>query len=222
MIRPLPKRASIAVLTALCLLCACRGEESSPPTATSEPSFVGSAACAECHPEETRRWRGSHHDLAMQEATSETVLGDFDGTPFAHAGVASEFLRRDGGFAVRTDGPDGRPAEYEIAYVFGVEPLQQYLIRAPGGRLQALGLAWDARPADQGGQRWFHLYPDPTPVAGEPLHWTGADQTWNFMCASCHSTGLEAGYDAQADRYQTARTSVHRMRSRPCDSFGGR
>ena len=30
----------------------------------------------------------------------------------------------------------------------------------PGGRLQALGIAWDSRPKERGGQRWLHLYPD--------------------------------------------------------------
>ena len=60
---------------------------------------------------------------------------------------------------VRTDGPDGKLADYEIAYTFGVYPLQQYLIAFPGGRYQALPIAWDARPKDQGGQRWFHLQP---------------------------------------------------------------
>ena len=39
-------------------------------------------------------------------------------------------------------------------------PLQQYLIDFPDGRKQALSIAWDARPKAQGGQRWFHLYPD--------------------------------------------------------------
>ena len=60
----------------------------------------------------------------------------------------------------RPTGPDGKPADYEIDYTFGVYPLQQYLIAFPDGRLQALGLAWDTRPKEQGGQRWFHLYPD--------------------------------------------------------------
>jgi len=31
--------------------------------------------------------------------------------------------------------------------------LQQYLIAMPGGRYQALGIAWDSRPKEQGGQR---------------------------------------------------------------------
>src|SRR5262249_47308565 len=43
--------------------------------------------------------------------------------------------RRDGKFRVYTDGPDGTMREYEVAYTFGVAPLQQYLIAVPGGRI---------------------------------------------------------------------------------------
>ena len=39
---------------------------------------------------------------------------------------------------MRTDGEDGEPAEFEVAYVFGVYPLQQYLLPLSRGRLQAL------------------------------------------------------------------------------------
>ena len=79
--------------------------------------------------------------------------------------------------------PDGALHDFEIAYTFGVYPLQQYLIAMPGGRLQALGIAWDSRSKEQGGQRWFHLYPDQKLPAGDRLHWTGRDQTWNYKCA---------------------------------------
>ena len=39
--------------------------------------------------------------------------------------------------------------------------------------------------------------------AGDPLHWTGIDQTWNFQCAECHSTELRKNYDAQKNTYAT-------------------
>ena len=175
----------------------------SPTQPAGAPTFVGSVACGGCHEGEMAAWRGSHHDLAMQEATSETVLGDFDDASFTQAGVTSRFFKRDGGFFVNTDGPDGRLDDFEIRYTFGVYPLQQYLIAFPDGRMQALGIAWDSRPSDQGGQRWFHLYPDQNPHAGDPLHWTGIDQTWNFMCAECHSTELRKNYDAATDTYAT-------------------
>jgi hypothetical protein len=55
------------------------------------------------------------------------------------------------------DGLDGKLADFEIRYTFGIALLQQYLIAFPDGRMQALGIAWDSRPKDKGGQRWFHL-----------------------------------------------------------------
>jgi predicted CXXCH cytochrome family protein len=184
-------------------LAGCGGGDA-PVDATPEPAVhVGREACAGCHAGEARRWEGSDHDLAMQPASEATVLGDFGGATFRHAGVTSTFFRRDGGFWVRTDGPDGTLGDYRIAYTFGVDPLQQYLIEMPGGRLQVLGLCWDARPAAAGGQRWFHVYPDEEIRHGDPLHWTSPMQTWNYTCAECHSTDLRKNYDAGADRYDT-------------------
>jgi predicted CXXCH cytochrome family protein len=184
----------------------CNAETTAP--ATSAPTFVGVAACSSCHQGETEAWRGSHHDLAMQEATDTTVLGDFNNAAFTHGAVTSRFFRRDSKFFVNTDGPDGKLADFEIRYTFGVTPLQQYLIAFPDGRMQALGIAWDSRPKDKGGQRWFHLYPDQKLNAGNPLHWTGLDQTWNFMCAECHSTELRKNYDAAKNTYATSWTEI--------------
>jgi predicted CXXCH cytochrome family protein len=99
--------------------------------------------------------------------------------------------------------PDGKLADYEIKYTFGVRPLQQYLVEFPGGRMQALSIAWDSRPKAEGGQRWFHLYPGQNIKAGDWLHWTSGGQNWNFTCAECHSTNLRKGFDAQADAYKT-------------------
>ena len=156
------------------------------PAAVVARDHVGAAACGECHAAEYEAWSHSHHRQAMQAADAKTVLGDFRNTKFAYAGTTSTFSTRDGKYYVRTDGPDGKLADFEIKYTFGVSPLQQYLIELPGGKLQALGIAWDTRPKASGGQRWFHLYPGQNLRAGDPLHWTGVNQNWNFMCAECH------------------------------------
>ena len=111
-------------------------------------------------------------------------------------GTTSSFYQRAGQYFVTTDGPDGQLHDYRIQYTFGVAPLQQYLIAMPGGRLQALSIAWDTRPREQGGQRWFHLYPGQAIKAGDRLHWTGIDQNWNYQCADCHSTHLLKNFDA--------------------------
>lgn len=144
----------------------------------------------------------------MQIADAKSVLGDFKNARFTYAGTTSTFFTRDGKYFVRTDGPDGKLAEFEIRYTFGVAPLQQYLIELPGGRLQALGIAWDARPRSAGGQRWFHLYPKEKIQAGDPLHWTGVGQNWNFMCAECHSTNLRKSFDAASGQFRTTWSEI--------------
>jgi tetratricopeptide (TPR) repeat protein len=180
---------------------------SAPPPAVpgvaAAATFVGSEGCAGCHRAEHDAWRGSQHARAMQHATEATVRGDFADAVFRHQGVQTTFSRRDGRFIVRTDGPDGRLADFEVKYTFGVEPLQQYLVEMPGGRLQALSITWDTRPAAVGGQRWFHQYPAERIDAGDELHWTRRSQNWNFMCADCHSTGVVKGYDRAADTFAT-------------------
>ena len=139
----------------------------------------------------------------MAHATDKSVLGDFNDASFDNYGVRSRFFRKDGKFLVETDGPDGKLAIFEVKYTFGVDPLQQYLIEFPDGRVQALSIAWDSRPKDKGGQRWIHLYPNEQIKHDDILHWTKLNQNWNFMCAECHSTGIRKNYDAVNDRYAT-------------------
>jgi predicted CXXCH cytochrome family protein len=174
-----------------------------PETEPAGISYVGREACAECHADEAALWAGSHHDLAMQEATDETVLGDFGGEAFAHRGVTTRYYRDGERFLVETEGPDGVVASFPVTHTFGIDPLQQYLVELPGGRLQAHTVAWDTRPAEAGGQRWFHLYPDEETPPGDVLHWAGPAQNWNYMCAECHSTDLRKGYDLALDTYDT-------------------
>ena len=145
----------------------------------------------------------------MQHVNEKTVLGNFDGARFTYSGVTSTFLRRDGKFLVNTDGADGKLADFEIKYTFGVYPLQQYLIEFPDGRLQALSIAWDTRPREQGGQRWFHLYPNERIDHRDVLHWTRSSQNWNHMCAECHSTHVQKNYDAANDRFHTTYAEIN-------------
>ena len=166
-------------------------------------TFVGSKTCAGCHRAEAELWRVSQHKQAMDHATDKSVLGDFSNATFDYYGVKSRFFRKDGKFLVETDGPDGKLATFEVKYTFGIDPLQQYLVEFPDERLQALSLAWDSRLKEQGGQRWFHLYPNEEIKHDDILHWTKLNQNWNFMCSECHSTGVRKNYDAANDRFKT-------------------
>ncbi len=165
-----------------------------------ENHFIGSEKCGECHKPYFDKWFNSHHDLAMDLATERSVLGDFSGVTYAdpHNGVTSRFFREEGKFMVETEGPDGSPGIFEITHTFGVFPLQQYLIAFPGGRLQCLNIAWNVRE-----KQWYRLPPYEVEGADDWLHWSKGGQTWNGMCAECHSTMLTKNYDMGTDSYQT-------------------
>ncbi len=173
--------------------------------------YVGREKCAECHTAETEAWIGSDHDRAMDIATPETVLGNFDDQEFTHQrsgpdgfrGITSKMSRRGDEFFATTDNAAGELQEFTVKYVFGVRPLQQYLVEFPDGRVQCLPIAWDTQR-----ERWFHLYPDEDIPAGDQLHWTGPLQNWNYMCAECHSTDLQKNYDLKTNSYHTTFSEI--------------
>jgi Cytochrome c554 and c-prime len=202
--------AAIVVLTGALLWRVSHQADSSQAAMTSPapPTYVGAEQCSQCHAKEAELWRRSDHALAMQKMGEGSVLGDFRDARFSKDGVTSVFSAK-GKYAVRTDGPDGKPRDFELAYTFGVSPLQQYLVPFPNGRFQSLALAWDSRAKGQGGQRWFHVYPNQIVTHDNPLHWTGRNQTWNYMCADCHSTNLRKNYNLAGDSYATTWSEIN-------------
>ncbi len=178
-------------------------------------TFVGRDACIECHRDETAAFTGSHHDLAMDTATDDSVLGDFENAELTHHGITSRMFRDGDRFMVHTEGPTGRMEDFEIKYVFGVDPLQQYMVEFDRpddaaddeiGRLQVLRISWDTHR-----KKWFYLKApdvDEKIAPGDPLHWTGIAQRWQTMCADCHSTNLQPGYDVATGRYHTTYSEI--------------
>lgn len=175
--------------------------QTAEPILTEGPAhFVGSESCRKCHETAYNKWHGSHHDLAMDLASEQSVLGNFDNVSFTdpYDDFTSRFYRRNGKFFVETEGPDGKPGEFEITHTFGAYPLQQYLVPFPGGRLQCLNIAWDVDK-----KTWYRLPPYEVKGPDDWLHWTKGGQTWNAMCAECHSTRVKKGYDPDRDTYHT-------------------
>ncbi|MEM9589361.1 MAG: multiheme c-type cytochrome, partial [Planctomycetota bacterium] len=183
--------------------------------ADAEATFVGRESCIDCHPGESQSFAGSHHDLAMDVATDETVLGDFDDATIEHDGIVSRLFRDGDRFMVRTEGETGEMEDFEIKYVFGVDPLQQYMVEfdrpkdLPSdqiARLQVLRISWDTHA-----KRWFYLRPpdvDDKLEPDDPLHWTGIAQRWQTMCADCHSTDLRRNFDVATQQYHTTFSEI--------------
>lgn len=166
--------------------------------------YVGSEKCRPCHVKAWTAWQDSHHAQSMAAATDATVLGDFNGAVFEGDGIRARFYKKGRMFCVETEGPDGRPTEYEIRYTFGFYPLQQYLVPFPGGRFQCLSVAWDSKD-----RKWFFLYPGQRIPPGDWLHWTRQAANWNSMCAECHSTGLRKRYNLETETYNTTWTDIN-------------
>ncbi|MFV0289508.1 MAG: multiheme c-type cytochrome [Mangrovibacterium sp.] len=172
------------------------------------PEYVGRETCVECHDTEMNDFMGSHHDLAMDYANDSTVLADFNNAELHRSnGEVNKAFKKDGKFFVITDGEDGSMKEYEVKYVFGHYPLQNYLVEFPGGRLQVLALTWSTIH-----EKWYYM-PDSIPqYAGIDhnnwLHWTNQAQNWNSMCAYCHTTGFQKNYDPETDSYQTSWSEI--------------
>ena len=183
--------------------------------ADAQAQYVGRQTCIECHQPQHDEWVGSHHDLAMDRATDKTVLADFNDAELTHQGITTRMFRRNGQFFVNTEGPDGKLADFEIKYVLGVTPLQQYMVEfdRPAdmpehevARLQVLRVSWDTL-----NKRWFHLDPPDVREKLDPsddLHWTGVAQRWNNMCADCHTTNLQKGYDVATGVYHTTFSEI--------------
>lgn len=171
--------------------------------------FVGREVCSSCHQQQDKLWQGSDHDWAMKPADDQSVLGNFDGAVFDHYGEKTRFFKKDSKYWVTTDSAKGKQETFEVLYTFGYYPLQQYLLSIGDGHLQALGVSWDSRSKKEGGQRWFHLYPDEAIPFDDVLHWTGPYQNWNNRCADCHSTNLERNYNTDTQSYDTRWSEIN-------------
>ncbi len=180
-----------------------------------EKHYVGRDSCVECHQQEAELFHGSDHDLAMDLATEQTVLADFNDQQIEHYGITTRMFREGDRFMVNTEGPDGKMQDFEVKYVFGIRPLQQYMVELDRpadakpnevGRVQVLRVSWDTNL-----NRWFYLRPpdvDEKLSPNDPLHWTGITQNWNASCAVCHSTDLKKNFDPLANSYRTTFSEI--------------
>jgi predicted CXXCH cytochrome family protein len=180
------------------------GLVAAPALAQDVPSYVGSAACTDCHEGAAQAWSGSHHALAWTAPSPETIVADFDDTSFTLDGMTARFrIAPEGTYHVEVTEKDGETTEYVVHSVAGIEPLQQYLLETEPGRLQSFDVVWDTEAG-----RWFHLYPDQDLPPDDGLHWTGPYKNWNARCAECHATGYEKNFDPGTASYASTHAEI--------------
>ncbi|MDI1353796.1 MAG: multiheme c-type cytochrome [bacterium] len=167
------------------------------------PDYVGSHTCKSCHVKEYDNFLLSDHFHALDSASSKSVKGNFEKASFVYFGDTTFFYTRNGDYFVRTIDSTGQHTEFRISYTLGWQPLQQYLVSFPSGRLQTLPFCWDTRSKENGGQRWFHINDKEKISPGDELFWTDINMNWNTMCADCHTTDFYKNYDVTTNEFHS-------------------
>lgn len=138
----------------------------------------------------------------MAIANEQSVLANFNDVAVKHYGQKAYFFIKESHFYVTISYAE-KSDTYPIKYAFGHYPLQQYLVETERGKLQVLPFAWDSRPEEESGQRWFHNYSHEEIKPEDRLHWRQPLQNWNGMCADCHSDGLIRQYNTEENSFNS-------------------
>lgn len=174
---------------------------------TSVQPVTESQTCITCHEKEVNAWRTSHHAKAMGSADAKNVLGNFDDAQLSYEGKQVKFRLEAEKYYIEMPNLSGVMKTYQVLYTFGFEPLQQYIFDAGKGKLQFFPFAWDSRPKNTGGQRWYVVHPEQEPH--DSFHWSQMGQNWNQMCADCHSSDFRKNFDLNTRTYSSEYSSIN-------------
>lgn len=190
-----------------------------PPADWAAVGSAPSDTCARCHPDHHASWHRTYHRTMTQEATPETVRGDFTNATHDYQGLTTRFTRKGNEFVMETVSPDwalalaragGDPARlpppqtarFKVDRLVGSHWLQECLHKDPAGRYIRLPVLYHI-----GEQKWVHtngafLAPD------TPDFWEKSRAaTWNDTCLYCHNTGPSKnpvrGFGGRVEGYKT-------------------
>ena len=116
-------------------------------TAPLPGGFVGSAACATCHPDLHGRWTESAHALSIREFSAEVVAKPFDGEIYTSRDIDH---RLGPGPVMQCEGPGGEMAKFKVERVIGVRRVQMFTTTMENGRIQVLPVFLEVP-----NKRWF-------------------------------------------------------------------
>src|SRR5262245_1576023 len=159
--------------------------EALAPLIHREQGYVGSAACAACHPDHHASWRRTFHSTMTQLASPATVLGTFDGQVVRYGRDAARPFRDGERFCIEVPAANGASRVAEVALLVGSRRYQQYFerqARGSGAAFVRLPILWHNAL-----QRWLPLE---TVFLGPDAEGLGEHASvWNENCIFCHNTG---------------------------------
>ncbi|MFO0974376.1 MAG: hypothetical protein U1A27_13190 [Phycisphaerae bacterium] len=167
-----------------------------------EPAFVGvrsghvdadylaSKNCIVCHPAHYDSWARTFHSRMTQEASPESVRGDFEHrNTYEFLNVRARMEKRDTQYVMSFALADGRQETYIIERTVGSRRIQQYVANRNGQRTR-LPLAYDLV-----NRRWMSLngsffFPD-------GAEFFQHQATWDANCVFCHNVKAQPNMNPQ-------------------------
>ena len=186
------------------------------PIEVKSDGYVSSQTCQACHPREYATWHRSYHRTMTQEATPETVVGDF-GVKIQFNGQMFHLQRRGDEFWVDLDDPDWdgegdeRPrVQKQVVLTTGSHHRQFYWLATGQSRyLAQLPFIYLIKERRWTYRRNAFLAPPSTDVSME-------SGVWNIVCIQCHTThgqptfqGYENDIDTRVAEFGISCESCH-------------
>ena len=160
---------------------------------------LDSEYCISCHQEAGRNWMGSQHQMANRPVDRSRPGAWFNGQEASTHAADYRFLLDEHPLPlIEERRRDGSVLRHRPSMAIARDPLRQFVVETEPGTFQTTEVAWDAVR-----QEWFGTFGQEERNPGEWGHWTGQSMNWNSMCARCHMTVYEKGYDEATDRYQS-------------------
>jgi predicted CXXCH cytochrome family protein len=167
--------------------------------------YSGADKCQECHQENYDSWKQTYHRSMTQEATEESVLGQFDNSEQTYWGITIRPNMKDGKFYFSYYDPKTGTHlnTLEIKRTVGSRRYQQYLAQTENtaGNYYRLELLWHILD-----QRWVHL--NGAFLGSDHQAFDNHTGIWNQNCIFCHNTGIHpnmTNYDEIVELTKTGR-----------------
>lgn len=166
-----------------------------------DENYLKSDDCRSCHAGHYASWARTFHSRMTQEAKAATVQGDFEHhNTLDYLGVKARMEKRDDGFSVSFNFPDGRSQTFNIDRTVGSRRIEQYLTKEEG-QYTRLPVAYDLV-----NRRWMHLngsffYPD-----GE--NYSQHVAQWDANCVFCHNVKAQPHLDFITKKFDTEVTEL--------------
>jgi len=194
-IRPALFTVAAAVVVAVSVL-ALRPDYSAVRRGAEDEGYLKSDTCLSCHPDHTASWRKTFHRTMTQDATPQSVVGDFTTeNRLDYLGVSATMERRGDRFQMTLAHSDGRAEVVPVVRTVGSRRIQQYLTRVED-RYVRLPIAYHIEE-----RRWISLngsffYPDGS-------NYLQHQAVWDLNCVFCHNVKAQPHFDWTSRKVDT-------------------